>query len=226
MNNYLVFGSSGTLGKEIVATLKRQGSSVVEATRAPKEKEQNDLNSPGWVSEAAKHGPFDGVVWAQGANSSDTILTADKSTTLSLMESNVMFIVETIQKLVSIKALNDPCRTVVLSSIWQESSRSSKFSYSVSKSALHGLVQSAAIDLARDGISINAVMPGIIDTPMTRANLTVDEIKSAERRSLGGQLATSENVAETVSWLLGNNSRGINGEFIKVDHGWSINSGL
>jgi NAD(P)-dependent dehydrogenase (short-subunit alcohol dehydrogenase family) len=222
----LVFGSSGTLGKEIVTTLKRQGSSVFEATRSPNEKEIIDVNSPGWVSEAAQHGPFDGVVWAQGANSSDTILTADKSTTLSLMESNVMFIVETIQKLVSIKALNDPCRTVVLSSIWQELSRSRKFSYSVSKSALHGLVQSAAIDLASEGIAINAVMPGIIDTPMTRANLTADEIKNAENRSLGGQLATAENVAETVSWLLGNNSRGINGEFIKVDHGWSINSGL
>ena len=226
MNNYLVFGSSGTLGKEIVSTLKRQGSSVVEAARAPDKKEKIDLKSPDWLSDAATLGPFDGVVWAQGANSSDTILTADKSTTLSLMESNVMFIVETIQKLVSIKALNDPCRTVVLSSIWQESSRSSKFSYSVSKSALHGLVQSAAIDLASEGISINAVMPGIIDTPMTRANLTADEIKNAESRSLGGQLATAENVAETVSWLLGKNSRGINGEFIKVDHGWSINSGL
>jgi NAD(P)-dependent dehydrogenase (short-subunit alcohol dehydrogenase family) len=226
LNNYLVFGSSGTLGKEIVSTLKRQGSSVVEAARAPDKKEKIDLKSPDWLSDAATLGPFDGVVWAQGANSSDTILTADKSTTLSLMESNVMFIVETIQKLVSIKALNDPCRTVVLSSIWQESSRSSKFSYSVSKSALHGLVQSAAIDLASEGISINAVMPGIIDTPMTRANLTADEIKNAESRSLGGQLATAENVAETVSWLLGKNSRGINGEFIKVDHGWSINSGL
>ncbi len=226
MNNYLVFGSSGTLGREIVATLKRQGSSVVETARAPEEKEKIDLKSPRWLSKAATLGPFDGVVWAQGANSSDTILTAEKSITLSLMESNVMFIVETLQKLVSIKALSDPCRTVVLSSIWQESSRSSKFSYSVSKSALHGLVQSAAIDLASEGISINAVMPGIIDTPMTRANLTADEIKNAESRSLGGQLATAENVAETVSWLLGKNSIGINGEFIKVDHGWSINSGL
>jgi len=226
LNNYLVFGSSGTLGKEIVATLKRKGNSVFETTRTPGEKGKIDLSSPDWPSEAAKHGSFDGVVWAQGANSSDTILTADQSTTLALMESNVLFIVETIQKLVHTKALTDPCRTVVLSSIWQESSRSSKFSYSVSKSALRGLVQSAAIDLASVGISINAVMPGIIDTPMTRANLTVDEINNAKRRSLGGQLATAENVAETVSWLLEKKSRGINGEFIRVDHGWSINSGL
>jgi NAD(P)-dependent dehydrogenase (short-subunit alcohol dehydrogenase family) len=226
LTKYLVFGSSGALGKTIVSRLRDQGSYVVETTRTSSEPGKINTDDLEWPTAAKTLGEFDGIVWAQGINLSDTILSAAIPSTLLAVETNVIYIMDTLQKLVNSKALSNPCRTVVLSSIWQESSRSSKFSYSVSKAAIHGLVQSAAIDLADSGIAINAVLPGIIDTPMTRANLTLDQIKEVEQRSLGGTLATAENVAETVAWLLSDRSAGVNGSSIKVDQGWSINSGL
>jgi NAD(P)-dependent dehydrogenase (short-subunit alcohol dehydrogenase family) len=72
---------------------------------------------------------------------------------------------------------------------------------------------------------MNAVLPGVIDTPMTRANLSEAQIVTFRNRSLGGNLANPAEVAEAVSWLLSSKSLGVNGETIKVDHGWSINSG-
>lgn len=226
MSKYLVFGSSGALGAAIVSKLRDEGSLVVETTRSFSENGKLNTEELEWPTVAKRLGDFDGIVWAQGINMSDTILSAEIPSTRLALETNVIYIMETLQKLVSSNALNNPCRTVVLSSIWQESSRSSKFSYSVSKSAIHGLVQSAAIDLADSGIAINAVLPGIIDTPMTRANLSQAQIDSVEHRTLGGKLATAGNVAETVAWLLSDRSAGVNGAAIKVDHGWSINSGL
>ena len=226
MSTYLVFGATGSIGSEIVEVLRSQGNTVVEANRTLAKAGHLTLNRQDWSSEAKTLGPFDGLVWAQGVNSSETILTATKQDILETFEANVVFIAETLKQLLQAGATKKPCRAVVLSSIWQQSSRSSKLSYSISKSALSGLVKSIAIDLAESQLSINAVLPGVLDTKMTRANLTPEQISSVEHRTIGGTLVTTQEIANVVSWLLSEQSSGINGQFLTVDNGWSVTSGL
>ena len=226
MTTYLVFGATGSIGSEIVEVLRSQGNTVVEANRTLVNSENVVTSQDGWASVAKNLGPFDGLVWAQGVNSSETIMTATKEDILAAFEANVVFIAETLKQLLQVGATKKPCRAVVLSSIWQQSSRSNKLSYSISKSALSGLVKSIAIDLAESQLSINAVLPGVLDTKMTRANLTPEQIKSVEQRTIGGSLVTTKEIANIVSWLLSKQSSGINGEFITVDNGWSVASGL
>ncbi len=226
MSTYLVFGATGSIGSEIVEVLRSQGNTVIEASRTFDKAGHLALNADDWAGEAKNLGPFDGLVWAQGVNSSETILTATKENILGAFEANVVFIAETLKQLHQVGAIKRPCRAVVLSSIWQQSSRSSKLSYSISKSALSGLVKSIAIDLAESQLSINAVLPGVLDTKMTRANLTPEQIKSVENRTIGGTLVTTQEIANVVSWLLSEQSSGINGQFITVDNGWSVASGL
>ena len=226
MSSYLVFGATGSIGSEIVDVLRSQGNTVVEANRTLEKSGNVVMTRDDWASVAKDLGPFDGLVWAQGINSSETILTAKKEDILGAFEANVVFIAETLKQLLEAGATKRPCRAVVLSSIWQQSSRSSKLSYSISKSALSGLVKSAAIDLAESQLSINAVLPGVLDTKMTRANLTPEQIQFVEHRTPGGSLVTTKEIANVVSWLLSEQSSGINGEFITVDNGWSVASGL
>jgi len=226
LTTYLVFGATGSIGSEIVEVLRSQGNTVVEANRTLVNSENVVTSQDGWASVAKNLGPFDGLVWAQGVNSSETIMTATKEDILAAFEANVVFIAETLKQLLQVGATKKPCRAVVLSSIWQQSSRSNKLSYSISKSALSGLVKSIAIDLAESQLSINAVLPGVLDTKMTRANLTPEQIKSVEQRTIGGSLVTTKEIANIVSWLLSKQSSGINGEFITVDNGWSVASGL
>ena len=206
--------------------LRAQGNVVVEANRTLEKTGQVLLSRPDWASEAKSLGPFAGIVWAQGVNSSETVVSASKEDILGSFEANVFFIADTLKHLVKEGALLKPCRSVVLSSIWQQSSRSNKLSYSISKSALSGLVKSIAIDLASTGFSINAVLPGVLDTKMTRANLTHEQIKTVEDRTIGGELVTTKEIASVVTWLLSEQSSGINGQFITVDNGWSVASGL
>jgi NAD(P)-dependent dehydrogenase (short-subunit alcohol dehydrogenase family) len=78
-----------------------------------------------------------------------------------------------------------------------------------------------AIDMAGHGFAINAVLPGVIDTPMTRANLSAEQIARVEAETVGGLLATAQDVARAVSWLVDSQSRGVNGQSIVVDNGWS-----
>lgn len=214
-----VFGSTGFLGSEIVSALHSANWTVSKISTSG----TGSINPrvSGWTSELKKIGHLDGIVWAQGANAKDTVLTSTPDSLSAVLETNVLFISRTLKELHETGLLNDPCRAVVLSSIWQEISKPDKFSYSVSKAALRGLVNSIAIDMASEGFFVNSVLPGVVDSPMTRANLSESSIRNFAEQTPGGQLASGQEIANVVSFLLSPMSKGINGQSIVVDNGWS-----
>lgn len=218
----IVFGASGALGSEICSELTNQGFIVVRVSRT----EQNgfDLNTSAenWIETAQELGPFDAIVWAQGINSAGSILNTSLSSITESFDANVLSIVESLQALFAASTLASSCRGVVLSSIWQDHARGNKLAYMVSKSALSGLIKSVAIDMAEHGFAINAVLPGVIDTPMTRSMLSQSQIENIEANSLGGKLANANEVAKTVAWLAGTSSSGLNAQFLTVDKGWTV----
>jgi NAD(P)-dependent dehydrogenase (short-subunit alcohol dehydrogenase family) len=132
------------------------------------------------------------------------------------MSINVDFIVKTLDHLLKTDKLVHPCRLCVISSIFQEFSRNNKFSYSVSKSALGGLIRSAAVDLFLKGSLINGILPGPIDNAMTRKTLTPEQIKRLEP-----YMVSLESVYSLCKLLCFNNSS-ITGQSILVDNGLSI----
>jgi Dehydrogenases with different specificities (related to short-chain alcohol dehydrogenases) len=67
----------------------------------------------------------------------------------------------------------------VISSIWQNIARQNKLSYCVTKAALQGLIQSLMIDLGSAGHLVNAVLPGVLDTQMTRNNLLAEQLQKS-----------------------------------------------
>lgn len=223
MNKYLVFGATGSLGKETVELLLSAGHRVVTVGRSSASGCEVSLEDSSWVSRAIDDGKLDGIVWAQGINGAGSVLTTPESDLLQAFEANVVFIQRTLNQLVSGSALASTCRAVVISSMWQEHARANKFAYLVTKAALSGLVKSIAIDMAPHGLSINAVLPGVIDTPMTRVNLSAEQIARIEQDTLGGFLANPNNVAQTIAWLLSLESQGLTSQFITVDNGWTIN---
>jgi len=110
---------------------------------------------------------------------------------------------------------------VVLSSIWQTLARANKFSYTVSKAAIGGLVRAASVDLAPRGILINAVLPSVIDTPMTRSMLSPEQVDFVASQTGFGRLATADDVAAQVAWLATDANTGTTGQSIGVDLGFS-----
>jgi NAD(P)-dependent dehydrogenase (short-subunit alcohol dehydrogenase family) len=133
----------------------------------------------------------------------------------------VLFVLESLSQLLKAGLLAKSAKLCIVSSIWQEISRQNKLSYGISKSALKGLVLSLANDLAEDGYMVNAVLPGALDTPMTRNNLSEEQIQLIERSTRFNRLATLGDVISTIYFLCSEENSGLTGQFLKVDLGFS-----
>lgn len=97
--------------------------------------------------------------------------------------------------------------------------------YTGSKHAILGLTRGAALDYARQGIRINAVGPGTIDTPMIRrfvelagTESVMDPIRAAHPV---GRIGRAEEVAAAVLWLCSDAASFVVGHMLMVDGGYS-----
>jgi NAD(P)-dependent dehydrogenase (short-subunit alcohol dehydrogenase family) len=93
--------------------------------------------------------------------------------------------------------------------------------YSASKHAVIGLTRSAAMEVARDGIRVNAVCPGSVRTPMLRGFVGGDEelLEKMGRRSPMGRLGEPDEIAEAIVWLLSDAARFVTGDTLRPDGG-------
>ena len=96
--------------------------------------------------------------------------------------------------------------------------------YGPSKAAVIMLARVLAQEMGRDGIRVNTVSPGMVRTGMTAA-VYADQRVAAERDALVplGRVATPEDIADVIAFLLGPDARYVNGHDIVVDGGVSGN---
>ena len=227
MRKLLLFGSTGAIGVAIGECFHRAGMEVWGVSRVNRDAASklvawDPLAEPFVVpAPLQEQGPFHAICWAQGMNLNDSIHDFDIGSHRHLYDANVLFIMASLRALLGAKLLGKGSRLCILSSIWQNISRPNKLSYTVTKSALHGLVLSLANDLGQDGHLINAVLPGALDTPMTRANLTPEQVVTIEKATSYGRLSSLEDVANTVYFLCSSANSGLTGQFIKADLGFS-----
>jgi len=97
--------------------------------------------------------------------------------------------------------------------------------YNASKHGVIGLVRTLANELAGDGIRVNAVCPGWVDTPMFDAQVETAQLTRAEAirqwapDQLIERLVTPDEVSDAVLWLLSDGARMVTGISLPVDGG-------
>lgn len=227
----VIFGASGAIGRALCAYFLEKDYLVTAISRSgivPNE----SLSGANWFSWDAPDSAgifpalndvlqFNAVVWAQGANCSDDVYTFDLKLHESLYAANVTYILVALQLLLRHNLLASSARLCIISSIWQNLARQNKLSYCTTKSALQGLVRSLAVDLGSSGFLVNAVLPGAVDTPMTRANLSDGQIRRIEAVTPLESLPSLNEVCLAVGFLCSQANTGITGQFVEVDRGFS-----
>jgi len=93
-------------------------------------------------------------------------------------------------------------------------------SYVAAKHGVVGLTKAAALDYAADGIRVNAVGPGFIDTPML-SNRTPEQMAEIAAQHPVGRLGTAEEIANLVAFLAAPESSFTTGAYYIADGGYT-----
>ena len=112
-------------------------------------------------------------------------------------------------------------------SIWGSAGGKGHVAYATAKGAVHNLTRSLALDHAREGIRVNAVCPGEVDTPMLRSAgravpLTDAQLAEMANRVVpNGRLAQPDEIGRVVVFLCSDAASYMTGALVPVDGGWS-----
>ena len=94
--------------------------------------------------------------------------------------------------------------------------------YSASKAAVRQLARAAAVELAPDGIRVNAICPSIVDTPMSRTDLGVGAVFAG----VDYPVQTADELAAGIAYLVSPRARAVNAASLVADFAYSARSGF
>jgi len=97
--------------------------------------------------------------------------------------------------------------------------------YSASKAGVVGLTRVLALELGKHGVLVNAIAPGLIDTPLTQ-KLPVDVQEKLIQAQPTKSMGKPEDIANAVAFLCNEKTQFITGQTIYVDGGKSIGAGI
>ena len=163
-------------------------------------------------------GPVYGLVNNAGIGTAGVLATMPDDAIERLIQMNVTSPVMLTKYLVRPMLTARAGRIVNVSSIVSSTGYSGLAAYGATKAALIGFTRSLARELGPLGITVNAVAPGFVDTEMTH-ELDAKQRDQIKRRSALRQLASAEDVAAAVAFLLSDGAGSITGTTVTVDAG-------
>ncbi len=212
----LVTGGSGDIGKCIIDIFKSNGFSIDSPSR-------NELNLSNPDSFLQNEFNYDIVINCAGVNDVkkiSEITSTDFNNLINTMNINFFSPYNILNLCLPHMVKYKYGRIVNIGSIWEKFTKEGRSSYSISKSALHSLTKSIAVEYGKYGILCNTVSPGFIDTKLTRKNNTDIDIEKITESIPIGRLGKPEEVANVVYQLCIGNTF-ITGQNIFIDGGYS-----
>lgn len=231
----LVCGGSGGIGSACVAALAAAGHQVHAVDRDGPD--GIDITEPGGAEKAVAQAVdtfqgLDGVVHAVGRSGrrlgDGPVSTCTDEAWREVQRVNLHSVFWLLRAALPVLRGNDGGGSVVVVGSALARTLDHDFltaAYLTSKSAVETLARAAAYEGAPDGVRVNVVAPGLVDTPMASRALTDPVISGRlpELMPLGrGSASAPDAVAAAVEWLLSPASQQVTGAVLPADGGWSL----
>ena len=241
----LVTGAGRGIGQAVAVRLSAQGYRVALTARSRDQLEETaalcsgetlvvpadmlDADAPDRVvaEVEAAWGPVSVLVANAGAGESAPVARMTDEMWQRQIDLNLTAPFRCVRRVVPAMVEQGYGRIVVLASVAAKRGEPYIVAYTAAKHGVLGLVRSVAAELARTGVTVNAVCPAYVDTPMTDGTVeaivastgrSAEEARTVlERKQPIGRLITVDEVAEAVMFCVANG--GVTGQGINVDGG-------
>jgi 3-oxoacyl-[acyl-carrier protein] reductase len=167
---------------------------------------------------AKEHGRLD-IVVANAGIMDDALLGMIREDAVSAtLDTNVAGTLHTVQAAARAMMRKKTGSIVVLASIVGEYGSAGQTLYAASKAAVANIARSAAKELGRSGIRVNAVAPGVIETDLT-AGLSEEAVAENMKKTPLGRLGRPEDVAKAIRFLVSDEASFVTGQVLGIDGG-------
>jgi NAD(P)-dependent dehydrogenase (short-subunit alcohol dehydrogenase family) len=231
----LVTGGGKGLGRACTISLAAAGAKVIAVARTESDLKEVQSHNPEnitcWTEDVLKDELYlrieqldqlDILVGCAGANKPQPISDITIETIDWLMDLNIRAIFRASQSAAKIMLKQGSGSIINMSSQMGHIGAPNRTLYCTTKHAIEGLTKALAVELAPNGIRVNAVAPTFIDTPFSRPMFENIEFKKTVENNIAlGHIGKVEDVAAAVMFLASPGAAMITGESLKVDGGWT-----
>lgn len=238
----LVTGGTRGIGLAITRALRREGARVIAVGKAKDQiavfrkefsedplasVEQADVRDRAALEALRDRLPgLDILVPNAGVNTRVKALDLEDAALREMFDTNLYGVFITCQVFGPLLFARPGGRVIVTSSLSATHGMDLRAAYSATKAGISGLVRSLAIEWGPKGVTVNAVGPGIIRTPLTKAYMDQfpERVTATIEHTPLRRLGEPEDVADVVAFLASDQARFITGQTINVDGGISAGS--
>lgn len=229
----LIIGASGGIGSALTRRLASRGYSLLLAARGQERLDElaSECGAKASVVDATSFDAVKGVVSSSGeidgvVNLCGSIFLKPAHLTSELeyeatIAQNLTTAFATVHA--SVGALRKRGGSIVLmSSAAASVGLTGHEAIAAAKAGVEGLVRAAAASYAGNGIRVNAIAPGLVDTPLSASITSNDSArKASESMHPLQRIGRADEIASIIEWLLGADATWVTGQIIGVDGGLS-----
>jgi 3-oxoacyl-[acyl-carrier protein] reductase len=216
----LVTGASRGIGRAIAAEMAAAGWNIVAPSRA-----ELDLGDPASVAAYCKQlrdgEAIDALVNNAGINIINPLADLLEEDLASMIQINVTAPMLLTKAVAPGMARCGWGRILNIGSVFGIVSRSGRAAYSATKAAIIGLTRTSAIELGPQGVLVNALCPGYVETDLTYVNNSPAEIDAIKKTIPVSRLAKPQEIARVAAFLCSEANSYISGQSIIVDGGFT-----
>lgn len=233
----LITGASGGIGQAVALKLAGQGYNLYlhynkneESVKRLMDKLQSfhgeymaiqaDLSArDGYQQISSQIFSLDAIVHCSGNSHYGLFVDLELEEVEALMRIHVMNPImltkELLPKLISKKSGS----IIVITSIWGQTGASCEVAYSAAKGAQISFVKALSKEMALSGVRVNAIAPGVIETPMME-RFSSEDIEVLTDEIPMGRIGLPQEIADGVSFLMSKESSYITGQILSINGGW------